>query len=263
MRYSSMPLVNLVRNVFARLDLTIKRFEFPSDRPIDLMPLLVDSLIPSRSDFFVLQVGANDGHSDDPIAAVVRERRLRALMVEPLPAMFDLLTDYYRDQPNVVCENCAIGHEDGTATIYYVRDDRSLPEYVRRLASFKREVILKQRRVVPNIGTFIETLQVPTLSLKTLLAKHNVDHVDLLQVDTEGFDYEILKMLWATPLRPPIINFESAHLGRAEKLACAEMLRRDGYRYLNVGQFDTLAVRQPEALPLGASEAGRRRTACG
>ena len=242
-----MHLVSLVRAVFARMDMTIKRFEFPSDRPINLMPLLVDSMLPQRSDFFVLQVGANDGYSDDPIASIVRGRRLRALMVEPLPQMFDLLTNYYRDQPNVICENCAVAHEDGVATLHRVRDDPSLPEYVRRLASFRREVILKQRRVVPNIGDYIEPLQVPTLSLQTLLAKHKVDHVDLLQVDTEGFDYEILKMLWATPLRPPIINFESAHLSREDKLACAEMLKRDGYRYLNVGQFDTLAVRQPEA----------------
>jgi len=236
--------VDLVRSVFARLDMTIERFEFPSDRPINLLPMLVDFMMRKANDPFVLQVGANDGHSDDPIASIVRGRRLRALMVEPLPAMFDLLTDYYRDQPNVVCENCAIGHQDGVATLHHVRDDPSLPEYVRRLASFRREVILKQRRAVPNIGAYIEPIQVPTLSLQTLLAKHRVDHVDLLQVDTEGFDYEILKMLWATPLRPPIINFESAHLSRDDKLACAEMLKRDGYRYLNIGHFDTLAVRQ-------------------
>jgi FkbM family methyltransferase len=240
-----MHLIDAARSVLARMEVTVKRFEFPSDHPINLLPLLVDSMLPTRSDFFVLQVGANDGHSDDPIASIVRSRGLRALMVEPVPVMFDLLTAYYRDQPGVVCENCAIGHEDGTATLYYVRPDPSLPEYVRRLASFNRDVILKQRRVVPNIGAYIETLRVPTLSLQTLVARHKIDHIDLLQVDTEGFDYEILKMLWATSLRPPIINFESAHLRRSEKLACAEMLKRDGYRYLNVGQFDTLAVRQP------------------
>ena len=132
-------------------------------------------------------------------------------------------------------------------TLHYVRPDPSLPEYVQRIASFSRDVILKQRRVVPNIGNYIDTLRVPTLSLETLVTKHKIGRIDLLQVDTEGFDYEILKMLWATPLRPPIINFESAHLNRTDKLACAEMLKRDGYRYLNVGQFDTLAVRQADA----------------
>jgi FkbM family methyltransferase len=242
-----MHLVDAVRSVLARLDLTVKRFEFPTDHPINFLPLLVESMLTTRNDFFVLQIGANDGHSDDPIAAIVRARPLRALMVEPVPRMFDLLTAHYRDYPNVACENCAIGHEDGIATLYHVRPEPSLPEYVRRLASFRRDVILKQRRGVPNIGDYIETLQVPTLSLTTLIAKHGIDHIDLLQVDTEGFDYEILKMLWSTPLRPPIINFESAHLSRSDKLACAEMLKRDGYRYVSVGQFDTLAVRQLKA----------------
>jgi FkbM family methyltransferase len=242
-----MHVIDAVRSVLARMDVTVKRFEFPTDNPIELLPLLVDSLRATRKDFFVLQIGANDGHSDDPIASIVRSRGLRALMVEPLPKMFGLLADFYSDQPNVACENCAIGHEDGSATLFHVRPDPSLPEYVQRVASFSRDVILKQRRAVPNIGSYIETLQVPTLSLATLVAKHHIDRIDLLQVDTEGFDFEILKMLWATPLRPPIINFESAHLSRPDKLACAEMLKRAGYRYLNIGQFDTLAVLQPDA----------------
>jgi hypothetical protein len=62
-----------------------------------------------------------------------------------------------------------------------------------------------------------------------------------MQVDTV---FEILKMLWATPMRPGIINFESARLSPSDKRACAEMLTREGYRYLNVGRFDTLALRQ-------------------
>lgn len=242
-----MDLIDTVRSVLARLDVTIKRFEFPSDHPIDVLSFLVDSMLPTCSDFYVLEIGANDGLSDDPVSAIVRKRDLRALMVEPLPPMFELLTSYYRDRPSVVCENCAIGHEDGFATLYYVRPDPSLPEYVRRVASFSRKVILKQRRVVPTIASYIETVQVPTLSLASLIGKHKIDHIDLLQVDTEGFDYEILKMLWATSMRPAIINFESAHLRRPDKLACAAMLKRDGYRYLNVGQLDTLAVRQGRA----------------
>jgi FkbM family methyltransferase len=163
----AMHVIDAVRSVLARMDVTVKRFEFPTDHPIELLPLLVDALRAARSDVFVLQIGANDGHSDDPIAAIVRSRGLRALMVEPLPKMFELLAAYYRDQPNVVCENCAIGHQDGTATLYHVRPDPSLPEYVQRVASFSRDVILKQRRVVPDIGSYIDTMEVPTLSLAT------------------------------------------------------------------------------------------------
>ena len=59
-----MPTGRSVESLFSRLGYTFKRFEFPSDNPIEVMGLLVESRL--RPDFFVLQIGANDGKSDDP-----------------------------------------------------------------------------------------------------------------------------------------------------------------------------------------------------
>src|SRR5262245_9973616 len=129
-----MNFVAAVRSFLARFDVAVKRFEFPNDPPIALLPILVESLLPSHGDFFALQIGANDGHSDDPIAGIVRAHRLSALMVEPMPLQFELLRAFYRDQPQVACENCAIAHQDGVVTLYWVRPDQSLPNYVQRVA---------------------------------------------------------------------------------------------------------------------------------
>jgi FkbM family methyltransferase len=156
--------------------------------------------------------------------------------------MFEKLNANYSDQPQVICENCAIAREDGDLTLYHVRPDPSLPLYVTRLASFSRQVILKQRATVPTIGKFIERISLPALSLGTLLKKHGIHKVDWLQLDTEGFDFEILKMLWATPIRPEIICFECEHLNRSNKIACAAMLREAGYNYISLG-LDVIAIR--------------------
>jgi FkbM family methyltransferase len=229
-----------VKKLFSRLGFTLKRFEFPTDNPIDVLAILVQSRL--RPDFFVLQIGANDGKSDDPAWAIIRAHQLQALLVEPLPTMFAKLTENYSDQPQVTFENCAIAREDGEVTLYHVRPDPSLPPYVTRLASFSREVILRQRGTVPNIGNFIEQISLPALSLRTLLKKHGIHRVDWLQLDTEGFDFEVLKMLWATPIRPEIICFECDHLSRSDKIACAAMLREVGYNYISLGR-DTIATR--------------------
>jgi hypothetical protein len=58
----------------------------------------------------------------------------------------------------------------------------------------------------------------------------------------EGFDFEILKMLWAMPIRPEIICFECEHLNRSDKITCATMLREPGYNYGSLG-VDAIAVR--------------------
>ena len=156
--------------------------------------------------------------------------------------MFEKLTANYSDQPQVICENCAIAREDGDVTLYYVRPDPSLPKYVTQVVSFSRKVLLKQRGVVPNIGKFIEQISLPALSLETLLKKHCIHKVDWLQLDAEGFDFEILKMLWATPIRPEIVCFECEHLNRSDKIACAAMLGEAGYNYISLGR-DTIAIR--------------------
>ena len=56
------------------------------------------------------------------------------------------------------------------------------------------------------------------------------------------FDFDILKMLWATPIRPEIICFECEHLNRSNKIACAAMLREAGYNYISLG-LDVIAIR--------------------
>ena len=64
-----------------------------------------------------------------------------------------------------------------------------------------------------------------------------------MQLDTEGFDFEILKMLWRTPFRPKVIGFESLHLKRDDKLACAASLRREGIGYVTIDR-DTIAFHE-------------------
>src|SRR6266545_3350252 len=49
---------------------------------------------------------------------------------------------------------------------------------------------------------------VPAVSLEELFAKYNVQRIDLLQIDTEGYDSEIIRMLFDTIWRPELVRFE-------------------------------------------------------
>ena len=242
-----MHFAGYVKRSLGRAGLTLKRFEFPHDHPFDVLRLVVESVL--TPDFTIVQVGANDGESDDPAAQIIRAHHIRGVLVEPILPMYQALAARYAQFPSIACENCAIGHEDGTMTLYAVRPDPKLPAYVTRLASFDRRIVLKQRGVVPDIANYIEPVQVPSLTLQTLLAKHKLARLDWLQLDTEGFDFEILKMLWQTPFRPVVIGFESLHLRRSDKLACAAALRREGYRYVTIDR-DTVALKEPDTAHL-------------
>ena len=63
---------------------------------------------------------------------------------------------------------------------------------------------------------------VPCEMLMPLLARRNVGHVDVFIIDTEGYDYHILKQIDLGRLRPKIILYEHAHLAkmRAKHVGC-------------------------------------------
>ncbi len=117
------------------------------------------------------------------------------------------------------------------------------PEYVKELASLDRDVILRQKPTVPTIDQFIDTIDVPAKTVSSLLTTHGLKHLNLLQVDTEGFDDEIIKMTFQAGLEPDIINFESIHLSPEKKSECGHLLASLGYRYVTIDR-DTIAAKE-------------------
>lgn len=235
-------LVNLVQSFLNKYNLTIQRPILPKGHEINVLKLLVDYLPVKGQEFTVVQIGANDGISNDPIYPFIKDRSWSGVLVEPIPSAFKKLSQTYGQIPNVKLENCAIAHQDGQMTMYRVKEDNTLPKYVQQLASFDSNVILKQKRIVPNIAQFIETINVPAKTIKSLLISHNIEQINFLQIDTEGFDYEIIKMTFESDVMPDIINFESCHLSPKDKNECGSLLATKGYAYLTINR-DTIAVK--------------------
>ena len=73
-----------------------------------------------------------------------------------------------------------------------------------------------------------ETL-VKTITLEKLIEDYNIKHLDLLQIDTEGYDYEILKMLDFNRLKPTVINYENEHLSKQDRVSCEQLLQINAY----------------------------------
>ena len=80
------------------------------------------------------------------------------------------------------------------------------------------------------------------MTFESLLKKHNVDVFDFLQIDTEGFDYEIIKMVDFEKYKPKMINYEEQNLSEKDTIECRRFLRNKGYSLFRHGR-DVLAVR--------------------
>lgn len=204
--------------------------------------LLASHLMLTVAQPYCVGIGANDGVTHDPLHPFIRDHGWRGVMVEPMPDAFEALRRNYTSLPHIELVQAAIGVNDGTATLYAaeVTDAQSLRMSLH--ASFDRDVLLRARQWYPDIEERIVPREVPVLRLDTLLARLGRQHVDVLKIDTEGYDLEILRTVDLTVVKPRLVLAEHAHLPRASKVEMADRLLAAGFR-VSMTDLDMLGYR--------------------
>jgi FkbM family methyltransferase len=191
------------------------------------------------AEVFFVQVGSNDGTSGgDPIFEFASNRvRWRGILIEPNPKVFQRLKANYRSDPRFIYENVAVARQPSSHPFYYVPDDPSLPSWFDEVSSFDRRHL--KRHGIPD--ELIAETTVPCATLSALFAKHRVTKVDILHVDTEGYDAEVIKMIDFARFKPKIIIFEHTHLSREDVIVMERLLASHGYTHSRTFR-DTIAV---------------------
>lgn len=203
-----------------------------------------------------LQVGANDGKTNDPLHPYVLGYRWQSILVEPQVNVFEHeLRKTYAGVDNVHLENVAIVNSNTASMDFYVLAFTN-ERWATGLASFDRHTLEKHvelgwvdkiarehNTAVPEKREdYIKSIKVEATSTSRLLQKHGFESLDVFCIDTEGYDFEILKNLDWGKYQPQLVLFESRHLSDDDFLAAQQFLRNKGYKvYWERG--DTLAIR--------------------
>lgn len=195
---------------------------------------------------FFVQVGSNDGVQGDPIHDLIVNRQgWRGIFIEPIDFLFQRLRSNYGDAERFVFENVAIGTEKGSKKFYYVsekaRIELDLPYWHDQLGSFDRGHIT--RALGEQMSPYIVEEDVECLPLQDVLDRNGVEAIDLIHIDTEGFDYKVLSQLDLKRYKPSVILFEHHLLPDEEFASARKLLRSTGYRLLQYGN-DILAIRR-------------------
>ena len=198
----------------------------------DLLSLAVGYRLATNSEFTFLQIGAFDGINNDPLHALINEFNLSGILVEPQPEAFEALKNTYRNHPQLTLVQAAVSHRDEVRPFYTSQHQAT------QVASFHREHLIK-RKVPPHE---IQELPMPCLTISSLLAKHATGAPDLIQIDTEGFDFEIIKTIDFRTVRPFVLRYEHEHLSKDDYSASLEMLAAHGYQFF-VEKKDVTAIR--------------------
>ena len=210
-----------------------------------LEKLLMDFFEENRERFFV-QVGANDGFVNDPVYRYVKKYRLEGIVLEPQMIPYDVLKDIY-DKDKVKVLNYAVDRINGYRNIYKLSfsDDRWATgissfdhQHLEKLinSGFVEKKALKYGIKLPaDKNDWITAEEVESLNFQTIFESLEVENVNLLMVDTEGFDHEIIKIFDFEKYKPEIVVFEKMHLKDSDYYQCKELLLNHGYRLREEG----------------------------
>lgn len=176
----------------------------------------------------MIKIGANDGVTDEKFLAFMTiTKDLKAVFVEPLGYMLERAKEKYKSHKNIVYKNVAIAEEKGELPFYYLgpklyEAHPDAPKFCAMLGSFNPTHIWSELR--GRYSDFIVIEKVPTDTLMAVIEEVDLFDVDILQIDTEGFDYKILRQLDLEKCRPKLIFFEYKHLSPQEKVQALELL---------------------------------------
>lgn len=181
-----------------------------------------------------VEVGANDGVSSSKTIDFISHHEWNGLCVEPVPAVYDKLERNLAPfAPRVRTVNKAIGASSGTLPFFEVvgtdggaNDAVWLP----MLSSFDKEVILKQRALFPDIEKHIRQIDVETSTIAGLCDDYDLDQLDILITDAEGFDDTIVGSIDFSRLNPLMINIEHIHITPQRLKSLDDHLSARGYQ---------------------------------
>lgn len=162
---------NLVRKLINKMGYNIVRFSPTGKNPISDMKMFVTS-----NDPLIFDIGANIGQTINRFRSSFPKSEIHSF--EPSPSTFETLTSNSKKFDRVHLHNCGMGSE--LNTLPFFENTHSEMSSFLQLSEFGWGSIKKETLVEINtVDQFCKT--------------NNIDRIDILKSDTQGFDYEVLK----------------------------------------------------------------------
>jgi FkbM family methyltransferase len=188
-----------------------------------------------------IQVGAYDGISTDPLRRFIVTCGWKGTMLEPQPEPASLLRKLYDGVEGIVILEAAVDGEHGKRSLYTVESD-DLPEWAGGMASFDRQHLVTQERLIPGITSKIRELTVDCITFDDVLETLPCRRLDILQIDAEGADGYLISLFPFNELKPAIIQWEIKNMSKSQQEATLDLLCELGYRICRSAGEDMLAV---------------------
>ena len=177
--------------------------------------------IKNDKSIFFLEIGAYNGKDFDGLYRYTHNNNWTGIFVEPIPEYFQQLKLNFQNIENKFFENSAITEEDGNYDIMRIVGDN---KWTKGSSSLLPNKINKKYKYYKEL--------IKGISFNSLVKKYNIKKIDVLQIDTEGYDLIILKQIIPT-FKPKFISIEQYNLSYPDKMEVKKILKMEGYYIKN------------------------------
>ena len=192
----------------------------------------------------LLKIGSFDGVTNDPIYKLfINNENWTGDFVEPVSFIFNRLErNFLNIQHRVRLHHCAIGNQDEIQKFYFIRGEESLPGWIEQTGSLDLNMLTRLEATYPGIKNKIESESIISYTFDSFIRKNKINKIDILHVDTEGYDSIILNSIDLNTLDIPLIMFEHVHMNKIEYRNILKKLSGSKYK-LSYWEYDTIALK--------------------
>ena len=230
-----------LRNLITILIFEIKKKIFKKVRTHYTLKKILSKTYKEKKEFSFIQIGANDGVSFDDLFDFVSARNSKGIVVEPIKSYYNELKQNYENLPNVIPVNRAVSYKAEMLKIYKIDPEKShkYPDWAKGIASFDKD---HHKKTNINEEDII-TEEVEAEHLMDIINKNfpgKLSDIDYFQIDTEGFDYDVIKMIDFKKIHPSIIKFENVNISNTKIMELNSLFKKENYIVFKEGN-DTIA----------------------
>ena len=157
----------------------------------------------------LIQIGANDGLRFDNINKYIKKFKPNSILIEPIKEYFNELKKNYKNCENVFFENIAISVDNELNYLFKVKSEAlyRYNDHIKGISSFDINHLIihgvKKNHITKE--------KIKSNSITNIFKKYKFD-INLLLIDTEGYDAEIIIDLLKNSDFRPIIIMEYIHV---------------------------------------------------
>ena len=239
--------------ILSLLGYTISKKNLSSKIESFSFPAFLQEYLSVKGHIYIIQIGANDGTSFDPVHDFIKRNSTLAegILIEPMKDAFEKLTENYKQFPQFTLINAALHNTEKEMTLYRPDPEKcqNLSSWVCGIASFNKN----HHELTGTPADCVIAEKVKCMSFGDLIRDFKISKIDLLQIDTEGYDAEIIMGIDFSKILPRIIRFEH---GMVDEIMDKETFLRvtrhlNGYGYqVILENYDATAYIIEDFLPV-------------